>query len=77
MNKDAGKKAIFPHLNNMETIIKFIKQNAIGLGIGAVFYTVFLVFTYSGNRICDCETTENYKPSTYGRGTSVSRFYHK
>ncbi|MFT3794977.1 hypothetical protein [Flavobacterium sp.] len=60
----------------MEDIISFIKQNVWLIVVGLAFYATFLVFTYTGNRMCDCEKTENYNPNPHGR-TSVNRFYHK
>lgn len=58
----------------------FIKKNYIALGLGVISYAVYLLFTFTGNRICDCETTEKVKSgsshSTYYRG-GVNRFYHK
>jgi hypothetical protein len=61
----------------MERIITFIRRNYIALLIGVVFYAVFVHFTYSGNRICDCETTEKYNPGTSRGHSTVNRFYHK
>ena len=46
------------------------------MAIGLFSYAVFLYFNAAGNTICDCETTENYKP-TSGQNASVNRFYHK
>lgn len=60
----------------MEKVNQFIKENYIILIIGAVFYSLYLYSTFEGNLICDCESTENYKPSNTGH-SSVNRFYHK
>ncbi len=60
----------------MGKITKFITENYIALLIGLCFYGLFLYATVEGNRICDCESTENYKPSNTGH-SSVNRFYHK
>ncbi|WP_442786858.1 hypothetical protein [Flavobacterium suncheonense] len=60
----------------MEKVILFIRQNKLGLALAVFFYGIFLYYTFSGNRICDCESTENYKPSSSSRGT-INRFYHK
>lgn len=59
----------------MEKIISFIKLNYLPLLVGLFFYGIFLYYNYTGNRICDCETTENYRPNTSGR--TVNHFYHK
>ena len=59
----------------MRTIINFIKENIWMVIAGLVVYASFLFFTYSGNRMCDCETTDSYQPA-HNR-TSVNRFYHK
>lgn len=72
MNKKDGPIVTFHHL---EMIIKFIRQNWIALSIGLFAYSMYLYFTYAGNRICDCESTERSAPAA--RGTSVNRFYHK
>ncbi|ESU29706.1 hypothetical protein FLJC2902T_01800 [Flavobacterium limnosediminis JC2902] len=61
----------------MDTIYKLIKSNLIAIVIGLFFYLMFLHFTYSGNRICDCESTENYSPNRTGSHVAVNRFYHK
>ncbi|SCY47432.1 hypothetical protein [Flavobacterium caeni] len=60
----------------MENAIRFIKQNVWAVLAGLVFYVTFLFFTFSGNRLCDCESTERYNPGQHSR-TSVNRFYHK
>lgn len=77
MRKIGGRKATF-HLttNDMEEIIKFTRKNYIALGLGLIVYAVYFQFTYAGNRVCDCETTENYSSKTGGAHT-VNRFYHK
>ena len=59
----------------MEKIIQFIKENYLILLIGFCFYGLFLYYTVEGNRLCDCESTENYKPTHAGH--TVNRFYHK
>ncbi|KGO80953.1 hypothetical protein IP98_01340 [Flavobacterium cauense R2A-7] len=61
----------------MDTISKLIKSNFIAIAIGLFFYLLFLYFTYSGNRICDCESTEDYNPGRSSGHTAVNRFYHK
>lgn len=63
--------------NSMEIISKFIKNNIFPIIIGLFFYSGYLYFTYSGNRICDCESTEKYSSSQSGHRSSVNRFYHK
>lgn len=61
-----------------EKIIAFLKQNYIALAIGIFFYLVYLQFTFAGNRICDCESTEKYKPASGARShVGFNRFYHK
>lgn len=60
----------------MENVLKFLKENVWLIAIGLAIYASFLIFTYSGNRMCDCETTEKYHPNQGGR-SSVNRFYHK
>ncbi|WP_243860434.1 hypothetical protein [Flavobacterium poyangense] len=59
----------------MKNIFDFIKSNVAALVIGLFSFGVYLYFAYSGNRICDCETTESYSSS--GNRSSVNRFYHK
>jgi hypothetical protein len=82
LSRGAGQAAIIHHLNNRvmnkESIVSFIKQNYIAFAIGVFFYLVYLQFTFAGNRICDCETTEKYRPAaTAGTRVGVNRFYHK
>jgi len=60
----------------MDTVLRFIRQNKWGVLLAVLFYSMYLYFTVSGNRICDCETTENYKPTASSRG-SINHFYHK
>jgi len=59
----------------MEQITTYIKNNYLILIVGMFFYILFLYFNITGNRICDCESTENYKPST--NRSSINHFYHK
>gem|GEM_PF-444667 len=77
LNKKDGRKATIPHTINMGNIIKFIKSNKWALLAGLFFYIVFLKFTFSGNRLCDCETTEKYHAAQSGSRTSINHFYHK
>jgi hypothetical protein len=60
----------------MEKILNFIKENYIALLIGMFFYGIFLYSTTQGNSMCDCESTENYKP-TNSSHSNINRFYHK
>jgi hypothetical protein len=63
---------------NKESITAYLKQNYIAIAIGIFFYFVYLQFTFAGNRICDCETTEKYSSATSRGGRiGVNRFYHK
>jgi hypothetical protein len=58
-------------------IKEFVNKNKWALLIGTCSYVLFLYFSYSGNRICDCQSTEKYNdPSSRGR-SSINRFYHK
>ncbi|QSW91050.1 MULTISPECIES: hypothetical protein [Flavobacterium] len=59
----------------MKKITDFVFNNKIALLIGFASIGIYLYFAMAGNRICDCETTENYKSS--GSRTSYNRFYHK
>ena len=58
-------------------IKEFIIRNKWAMLIGVCAYTLFLYFSYSGNRICDCQSTEKYNDSSTRSGRTVSRFYHK
>jgi hypothetical protein len=60
----------------MEKIIPFIKNNYLMLLLGLFFYGLFVYYNATGNRICDCESTENYKPNSTAR-IGTNRFYHK
>lgn len=59
----------------MEKMISFIKNNYLIFIVGVFFYALFIYYNFTGNRICDCESTENYKPST--NRSSINHFYHK
>lgn len=73
-----GRKQLFTLCQLiMNTIYKLIKNNLIAIALGLFFYLMFLYFTYSGNRICDCESTESYNPNRAGSHVAVNRFYHK
>ncbi|OYU81063.1 MAG: hypothetical protein CFE23_06095 [Flavobacterium sp. BFFFF1] len=61
----------------MEKGIKLLKNNIPALIIGVFFYGLFLYFSYSGNRMCDCESTEKYRPNNHGGRTSAYHYYHK
>lgn len=61
----------------MNRIKDFIKVNYVGLLIGLFFFLLYLQFTFAGNRICDCESTERYNESSGSRTGGVNRFYHK
>lgn len=62
----------------MEKISAFLKNNYLTLLIGLFFYGLFIYYNSAGNSLCDCESTENYKPTqSSGRGHTINRFYHK
>jgi hypothetical protein len=61
----------------MDKILDFMRSNALSLVIGALFYALFLYYNTSGSQLCDCESTENYKPSSVHSRGAVNRFYHK
>ncbi|MBL0735986.1 hypothetical protein JI750_03755 [Flavobacterium sp. GN10] len=61
----------------MKRIFDFIRNNITSLLIGFACFGVYLYFTIAGNRICDCESTENYKSTTSGSRSSYNHFYHK
>ncbi|MET3025236.1 hypothetical protein ABXT06_01020 [Flavobacterium sp. UW10123] len=61
----------------MERIFDFIRNNITSLLIGLACFGVYLYFTIAGNRICDCESTENYKSTSSGSRSSYNHFYHK
>jgi|LakMenE18May11ns_1017448.scaffolds.fasta_scaffold5619969_1 hypothetical protein len=60
----------------METSITFIKENSIALVLGCMFFGLYLYYNSEGNQLCDCESTESYKPSNVRQG-GINRFYHK
>ncbi|RKS26414.1 hypothetical protein CLV94_1472 [Flavobacterium endophyticum] len=58
------------------SIKNFIMNNKWSVLIGLFVYGLFLFFTFSGNRICDCVSTEKYSSNNNGR-VGITRFYHK
>lgn len=63
----------------MEKIKNFIYTNRLALLVAVLLYTVFIYFSYSGNRICDCQSTEKFQngETSNHSGHSINRFYHK
>jgi len=55
----------------------FIVNNKWPLLFGIVAFGMFLFFTISGNRICDCVSTEKYSSNTSRGHLGVARFNHK
>lgn len=60
----------------MEKATLFIKNNYWSVLVGLLFYGLYLYCNYEGNSLCDCESTENYRPAQ-GSHTSINHFYHK
>ena len=60
----------------MNKIFDFLKENYLVVILGTLFFGLFLYYDLAGGRLCDCETTESYKPSQFNR-ISINRFYHK
>lgn len=58
-----------------DTIVTYLKKYYILMAFAAAMYVIFLYATFAGNRICDCEKTENYRPA--GTSYGGARFYHK
>lgn len=65
------------HLTQNSYMKKFVINNKWAIVFGLFVYMLFLGYSFTGSRICDCESTE--KSNTGGsRGHStVNRFYHK
>jgi hypothetical protein len=62
----------------MEDIKTHIVRNKFALIIGVLAYIMFLYFSYEGNRICDCQSTQKYQNgNTSHHGSTINRFYHK
>ncbi|AWK03899.1 hypothetical protein HYN56_06510 [Flavobacterium crocinum] len=61
----------------MNRISDFFANNWAPLAIGFFCFGVYMYFALAGNRICDCETTEKYRPTTSGSRSSYNHFYHK
>ena len=60
----------------MKKISDFVTNNWTAFAIGFLCFGAYLYFTIAGNRVCDCEKTENYKPTGSSR-SSYNHFYHK
>ena len=58
-------------------IKEFFANNKWPILMGVAVYGMFLYFTISGNRICDCVSTEKTNSNTTSGRVGVSRFYHK
>ncbi|AWA28952.1 hypothetical protein HYN48_01990 [Flavobacterium magnum] len=61
----------------MDRIINFLKQNIPAIVISTFFYGLFLYFSYTGNRMCDCQSTEKYRANQNGSRISTYHYYHK
>lgn len=62
----------------MEEIKTFILKNKFAFIIAGFAYFMFWYFSYEGNRICDCQSTQKYQNgNTKHHGSTVNRFYHK
>lgn len=62
----------------MEEIKTFIINNKFTFIIATLAFLMFLYFSYEGNRICDCQSTQKYQNGNTSRnGSSINRFYHK
>ncbi|AOC94476.1 hypothetical protein BB050_01345 [Flavobacterium anhuiense] len=77
MKKRDGQTVPTQLMNNMKKISDFFANNWAPLVIGFFCFGVYIYFALAGNRICDCETTENYKSTTSGSRSSYNHFYHK
>ncbi len=60
--------------NNMT---QFIKDNKWAIAFGLFVYMLFLGYSFTGSRICDCESTEKYNSGGSSGHSTVNRFYHK
>lgn len=60
--------------NNMT---QFIKDNKWAIAFGLFVYMLFLGYSFTGSRICDCESTEKYNSVGSSGHSTVNRFYHK
>jgi len=60
----------------MDKVIDFIKGNYLVIAASLFFFGLYCYYDMAGNSLCDCETTENYKPNGSGRA-GIGRFYHK
>lgn len=63
----------------MNNVLNYIKTHWLLLGIAAVFVGFYIYLTYTGNKFCDCATTEIFRDGTQhsSHGRSFYRYYHK
>lgn len=56
---------------------QFIVNNKWAIVFGLLVYTLFLGYSFTGSRICDCESTEKSNSGGSSGHSTVNRFYHK
>jgi hypothetical protein len=61
----------------MKNNLHFILNNKIPILIGVLVFSAYVYNTFSGNRICDCETTEKEKPNRIKRFYNSNNYNHK
>ncbi|WP_396149592.1 hypothetical protein [Flavobacterium sp.] len=56
---------------------QYLLNNKWAFVLALLVYSLFLVYSFTGSRICDCESTEKYNSGSSRGHNTVNRFYHK
>lgn len=57
-------------MNHLFNLISFLKNNLLAILVGFMIFTTYTYYTFSGNRICNCEKVQKE------RSTRINRFYN-
>lgn len=83
-DKDGLKAISFPiiimknkKMNYLLQFFGFLKTNILSVIIGIIVFSTYTYYTYSGDRICNCEKVEKERNNRVNRFYNSNNYNHK
>jgi hypothetical protein len=64
-------------MNHLLNLIRFFKSNILAVIVGIIMFTTYTYYTFSGDRICNCEKVEKERRTRLNRFYNSNNYNHK
>lgn len=64
-------------MNHLLQFFGFLKNNILSVIIGIIVFSTYTYYTYSGDRICNCEKVEKERNNRVNRFYNSNNYNHK